>query len=649
MLDIVCFCLLILMIACNFESSDDLQRYRYESFASVRESGQAVWFVDGKDYMSAVADAIEAAEKEIMITDWQMNPEIFMKRPDTGVDSLYWRLDKMLLRKADAGVRVYILLYWEMKPFLDLGSEHVVKLLDKHANIEVHRHPDTMTGLKNLFRWSHHEKMVIVDRSIAFIGGIDLCYGRWDTRNHELNDNFQNHPNIDENQTQKNKNHARWVGKDYRNTFYNNEKETNWEKPSEDYNGVERTDIPRMPWHDVSCAFTGEAVQDTVKHFTDRYNALNKSDWQTHNSFDSNVAEIVFSSCATHNVNIQVLRSVDDWSAAQTHEESIYNAYIEAIKNSKHFIYIENQFFISSQEGYLRKVQNKIQAELVKRIVRAHKANEDFHVMVFTPLKPEFPGDWDGDDRNSDGLRAITYWNQATIYHGEDSLFSKLEKENIPKETAMKYFSMFSLRTYDQIGEHFVTELVYVHSKIMIVDERLTIIGSANINDRSMLGSRDSEVAVMIEDLEFIDGQMNSVEYKMGKFAHSLRCDLLKEHLGLVENRGDEFSLNDPLEKSFIIGVRDRAENNTTCFLQIFGPGLLPNDMIQDFEELESYKNTPMLRENTDEVRDTLAQIQGNIVNYPSQFLMKNLKPSIYDIGNLYVNREAQGQGMLNA
>lgn len=35
---------------------------------------------------------------------------------------------------------------------------------------------------------------------------------------------------------------------------------------------------------------------------------------------------------------------------------------------------------------------------------------------------------------------------------------------------------------------------IYVHSKLMIVDDRITLIGSANINDRSLLGSRDSEV-----------------------------------------------------------------------------------------------------------------------------------------------------------
>ena len=39
-----------------------------------------------------------------------------------------------------------------------------------------------------------------------------------------------------------------------------------------------------------------------------------------------------------------------------------------------------------------------------------------------------------------------------------------------------------------------VTELIYIHSKLIIVDDKILICGSANINDRSLLGSRDSEV-----------------------------------------------------------------------------------------------------------------------------------------------------------
>ena len=603
---------------------------RHGSFAPVRENGQAMWYVDGKDYMSAVADAIEAAKTEIMITDWQMNPEIFMKRPDSGVDSLHWRLDKMLLRKADEGVKVTILLYKEMSLALDLGSAHVVKLLGENKNIEIHRHPDTVTGLLNMFRWTHHEKIVIVDRSIAFVGGIDLCYGRWDTRSHELMDDYPIHPRVAGNNAPNYQGkYARWVGKDYKNTFCVKETKTDWDKPLEGYNGVERNEIPRMPWHDVSCSFTGEVVQDAVRHFTDRYNAITKS-WWWGRYWDS-LRQYFYTTKQVqqrsgYNVHVQLLRSVDNWSAGQPHEDSIHKAYADAIKNAKHFIYIENQFFISSQNGSWGDIKNEIQEALVRRIVRAHKANENFHVMVIIPLKPEFPGDWDANDWDGKTLRSVTFWNEATIFHGEDSLFSKLEKQNIPNEVAMKYFSVYSLRKYDLIGKHFVTEIVYVHSKIMIVDDHLAVIGSANINDRSMLGNRDSEIAVMIEDLDFVDGQMDGAKYKMGKFAHSLRCDLLKEHLGIVGDSKDGIKINDPLASSFIEGVVDLATKNTDLFLTVFGKGLLPRDDVQDFEELKNCKDIPVRQEDTQAARGNLMNIKGNIVNHPRNFLSKALE-----------------------
>ena len=47
----------------------------------------------------------------------------------------------------------------------------------------VFMHPD-------LWMWSHHEKTVVIDQTLAFVGGIDLCYGRWDTHEHPLNDDY---------------------------------------------------------------------------------------------------------------------------------------------------------------------------------------------------------------------------------------------------------------------------------------------------------------------------------------------------------------------------------------------------------------------------------------------------------------------------
>jgi len=47
---------------------------------------------------------------------------------------------------------------------------------------------------------------------------------------------------------------------------------------------------------------------------------------------------------------------------------------------------------------------------------------------------------------------------------------------------------------------------VYIHGKVCIVDDRLAIIGSANINERSQRGDRDSEIAAVVKDMDMIDG-----------------------------------------------------------------------------------------------------------------------------------------------
>ena len=63
---------------------------------------------------------------------------------------------------------------------------------------------------------------------------------------------------------------------------------------------------------------------------------------------------------------------------------------------------------------------------------------------------------------------------------------------------------------------------------MMLVDDMHVILGSANINDRSLLGDRDSEVDMLISDSEFFDSKMDGKPYKAGKFAYSLRQRLMK-------------------------------------------------------------------------------------------------------------------------
>jgi len=160
----------------------------HESFAPVRKNQRAYWFVDGDSLMSAVADVIEQAKEEIFITDWWLSPEIYLKR---GVDfDPKYRLNTLLKRKAKEGVKIFILLYKELELALALNSFYTKKTLMKGGqNIRVLRHPDRASGATtNEMLWAHHEKLVVVDQIYAFVGGIDLCYGRWDNHNHHLTD-----------------------------------------------------------------------------------------------------------------------------------------------------------------------------------------------------------------------------------------------------------------------------------------------------------------------------------------------------------------------------------------------------------------------------------------------------------------------------
>lgn len=74
------------------------------------------------------------------------------------------------------------------------------------------------------------------------------------------------------------------------------------------------------------------------------------------------------------------------------------------------------------------------------------------------------------------------HYQYETICRGGSSILQRLEKLGIPHEN---YIRFFGLRNHAMLGGKPVTEIVYVHSKVMIVDDRYVLIGSANINDRS--------------------------------------------------------------------------------------------------------------------------------------------------------------------
>lgn len=181
-----------------------------------------------------------------------------------------------------------------------------------------------------------------------------------------------------------------------------------------------RLPMPRMPWHDIhSCVF-GQAAQDAAENFILRWNAHNAEDaenpkhqpiWPkpffkvaaaggggaTANSAasrgsgggnkegtpttplsytDRDMAYGATNPNPTFPCKVQVLRSAAEWSGWRTIENSIQRAYIDAINNSKHLVYIENQFFISKSLG-MTGYSNTIAKALQARVVNAIDQNAD--------------------------------------------------------------------------------------------------------------------------------------------------------------------------------------------------------------------------------------------------------------------------------
>lgn len=171
-------------------------------------------------------------------------------------------------------------------------------------------------------------------------------------------------------------------------------------------------------------------------------------------------------------------------------EHSIWNAYLALIQNSQQFIYIENQFFISQHNG--------ISEAISKRIIRAHQEKKKFRVTILVPALPGFDGH--PENESAAVFRVQVNLSLKTVRNLHDSLLQELKSESMIQQ----YLFIFSLRTNGWIEEKPVTEIIYIHSKLMIVDDKIALIGSANINDRSLKGVRDTELAVVIEDEEKI-------------------------------------------------------------------------------------------------------------------------------------------------
>ena len=204
----------------------------------------------------------------------------------------------------------------------------------------------------------------------------------------------------------------------------------------------------------------------------------------------------------------------------------------------------------------------------------------------------------------------------------------------------------------------------------------MVICGSANLNDRSQLGTHDSEIAIVVEDTNTIDSYMDGRPWRATRFAATLRRQLFRKHLGLIPaqdmtrpdanfepvgvpnlydfgSREDQVVM-DPLSDTFLTLWNSRARQNTFAFGKVFHP--VPHDDVRTWKDYDAfyeaffqpagpaaegkeaksaktparYKFGHVVAENFSpgpqgvvEVKELLSTIKGTLVEMPLLFLIK--------------------------
>ncbi|KAK6156500.1 hypothetical protein DH2020_010748 [Rehmannia glutinosa] len=514
-----------------------------------------------------IFDAISNAKHLIYITGWSVYTMITLvrdlRRPKASGDTT---LGELLKKKADEGVRVLMLVWDDRTSGKFLKKNGLMATHDEDTGsyfrgTNVHcvlcaRNPDDGRSIVQDIEidtmFTHHQKIVAVDsempngdekrrRIVSFVGGIDLCDGRYDTQFHSL---------------------FRTLDTVHHDDFH----QANCSGATIQKGG------PREPWHDIHCKVEGPAAWDVLYNFEQRWRKQGGKDLllplQELQTIIIPPSPVTFPD-DRDTWNVQVFRSIDGGAAFgfpdlpeeaarsglvsgkdNIIDRSIQDAYIHAIRRADKFIYIENQYFLgSSFSWYSNDIKDEnvgalhlVPKELSLKIVSKIEAREQFKVYIVIPMWPEgYP--------ESASVQAILDWQRRTMEMMYTDIVQALKAKGItanPKD----YLTFFCLgnRETKKNGEYQPSQkpepdsyyhnaqqsrrgMIYVHAKMMIVDDEYIIIGSANINQRSMDGARDSEIAMGAYQPYHLSSKLPA----RGQI-HGFRMALWYEHLGLLDD-----------------------------------------------------------------------------------------------------------------
>ncbi|XP_059443741.1 phospholipase D beta 1-like [Corylus avellana] len=531
-----------------------------------------VQYVHG-DCWHDIFEAISQARRLIYIVGWSVYHNVRLIRDGNAATNCM--LGDLLKTKSQEGVRV-LLLVWDdptSKSILGYKTDGIMQTNDeetrrffKHSSVQVLLCPRSAGKGHSWAKkqevgtiYTHHQKTVIVDadaghykrKIVAFVGGLDLCMGRYDTPKHHLFRTLQT------------------VHKD---DFHN----PNFTDPP--------VGCPREPWHDLHSCIDGPAAYDILTNFEERWYRASKQHGlqKLKASHDDallrieripdiiGMADIPYQS---HNDpedwHVQVFRSIDSNSVKGFPKDpkdatkmnlicgknvlidmSIHTAYVKAIRAAQKFIYIENQYFLGSSYNWDSHkdlgANNLIPMEIALKIVNKIKANERFSAYIIIPMWPE-------GVPTSTATQRILYWQHKTMQMMYEMIYKALKEVGLEnKYEPQDYLNFFCLgnreapdrednleaknstsaKTPQALARKSRRFMIYVHSKGMIVDDEYVILGSANINQRSMEGTRDTEIAMGAYQPNHTWERKHSSPHGQ---IYGYRMSLWAEHTGVLE------------------------------------------------------------------------------------------------------------------
>eukprot|EP00755_Sulcionema_specki_P030884 Sspe_Gene.95394::Locus_67698_Transcript_1_1_Confidence_1.000_Length_2476::g.95394::m.95394/K01115/PLD1_2; phospholipase D1/2 len=379
-----------------------------------------------------IAAAMLQAKAFIYVVGWSVNPETTLLRertitvPPYGEIQTTLTLGELLKMKAEEGVCVTVMIWSEAtSKFVEdgvagTGSSATFQYFQgSKVNIRaVERRNEFMT---TAYIITHHQKGVMVDadplvgqgptstsrRVVAFVGGLDLTKGRWDTPGKDLFGTLASH-------------HLR--------DFY----QTCLAKVPSHPGGT--PEGPRQPWQDVHCKVEGPAAHDVVYNFEQRW--LTQAPREFHAAV-LNIAQqphimtpeedVVFDPEHPESWDVQFFRSIDRYSDNSTKavEADCGQAWLTAIERSERFLYIENQYFMGSSDYWKggrssNTPRNRIPIAIVDRILRAIRERKEYCAYICIPLHPEGLPD-------AGAIQEIMHFQYRTIEMMYDRIGSALQ------------------------------------------------------------------------------------------------------------------------------------------------------------------------------------------------------------------------------